>query len=442
MNQLLGPDVVALKSELSLFDPPPVQFSVLESQFTHIQPQHGLAVGAPIEFEIPPAGDLYLDLQETVLNVSLRVVDSTGAAVDATKNFVCLNNLAIAALFQDVQLCIGDSVIEGGSFLYPYKSILLSLLEYGSCAQKSSLHPWGFYKDTAGEMDSAADTNTGRKSRRALVAGGRTCTLSGPLFLDLFRQPRYLLSKTNLRLKLIPSDAKFVLSGAAIGDANPLKEYTVSIDRAELRVHYVLPSPSVLAGHAQGLKKHNALYPLNSLQMSTFTVPTGTSSYSRENLFQGGVPKLLLLAFVTNKAFNGSMDTNPFNFQHADITNIGVFVNGDSVPSRPMEVKLSKDTGEVEYGWLLQQLGLYMQSREIGFKMDEYARGYGIFAFNLCSELGVGVGTQLYKEGSVRLEFRFGTATAVVYNVIVGGLFDKQLQLTEFRDVVPGTIWK
>lgn len=189
-------------------------------------------------------------------------------------------------------------------------------------------------------------------------------------------------------------------------------------------------------------KKHNALYPLNSLQMSTFTVPQGTSSYTRENMFQGGVPKLLLIAFVSNKAFNGSMDTNPFNFQHADASCIGVFVNGESVPSRPLQVNLARENGEVEYNWLLQQLGLYLQSREIGFTMDEYSRGYGIFAFNLCSELGVGVGTQLYKEGSVRLELRFGTATASVYNLIVGALFDKQLQLMEFRDVVPGTAWK
>lgn len=442
MNQLLGPDVVALKSELSLFDPPPVQFSVLESQFVHLQPQHGLSAGAPIEFEIQPAGDLYLDLQETVLNVSIRVIDATGKAIEADKNYVCLENLAIASLFQDVQLCIGDSVIEGGSFLYPYKSILLSLLEYGSCAQKAALPPWGFYKDTAGESETMGDANVGRKSRRALIAGGRLCTLSGPLFLDLFRQPRYLLSKSNLRLKLIPSDTKFVLSGAGIGDGVALKDYLVSIERVELRLHYVLPSPSVLAAHAQGLKKHNALYPLNGLQMSTFTIPSGSLSYTRENLFQGGVPKLLLLAFVSNKAFNGSMDSNPFNFQHANVSSIGVFVNGESVPARPMQVNLAKDTGEVEYTWLLQQLGMYMQSRELGFKMDEYARGYGIFAFNLCSELGVGVGTQLYKEGSVRLELRFGAATTLVYNVIVGGLFDKQLQLTEFRDVVPGSVWK
>ena len=95
-----------------------------------------------------------------------------------------------------------------------------------------------------------------------------------------------------------------------------------------------------------------------------------------------------------------------------------------------------------EYSWLLQQLGLYLKNRGIGFNSAEYAEGYCIYASNLSAELGW-VGTaQPIKEGNVRLELKFSTATTAVNNVVVAGFFDRDLQLTEFRDVVPGTVWK
>ena len=98
-----------------------------------------------------------------------------------------------------------------------------------------------------------------------------------PLFLNFYRQGQYLLSQTDMRLQLIPSKLEFVLN--AYGDT---KAFNITFEEVVLYVPRITLNPSVTNGHAVGLKRQNAIYPLLH---SEATIPKGQMSNTKDRLF-------------------------------------------------------------------------------------------------------------------------------------------------------------
>jgi len=51
------------------------------------------------------------------------------------------------------------------------------------------------------------------------------------------------------------------------------------------------------------------------------------------NAVLGQLPKRLLFTMIKNKYFLGSLDTNPYYFNHFNISHFTLFYNGKSIPS-------------------------------------------------------------------------------------------------------------
>ena len=50
-------------------------------------------------------------------------------------------------------------------------------------------------------------------------------------------------------------------------------DFKFTITNAALRVRRVTVNPSVINGHAVGLRKHNAIYPVLHTDITNFTIP-------------------------------------------------------------------------------------------------------------------------------------------------------------------------
>src|SRR5271156_3214741 len=101
-------------------------------------------------------------------------------------------------------------------------------------------------------------------------------------------------------------------------------------------------SPSVLLGHAKGLQSENAIYPYIGHKIFTKLIKAGGLSERAENFFRGTFPKGVILGLVDHEAFCGNYHKNPYNFQHFDLTEIAVIVNGFSVPAEPYRPDFTK----------------------------------------------------------------------------------------------------
>ena len=71
------------------------------------------------------------------------------------------------------------------------------------------------------------------------------------------------------------------------------------------------------------------------MEVKTFTTATGTQYKIEDQLFQGQMPKRIVVGLVANDAVNGDPTKNPFNFQNAGVKKLEVSINGETIMSRP-----------------------------------------------------------------------------------------------------------
>jgi len=73
---------------------------------------------------------------------------------------------------------------------------------------------------------------------------------------------------------------------------------------------------SIFLAHAKTLENGTAKYPVRRVVCKTFSVPQNYRDVSHEKLFSGQLPTRLVVGLVNNRAFNGHLESNPFNFKH------------------------------------------------------------------------------------------------------------------------------
>ena len=111
----------------------------------------------------------------------------------------------------------------------------------------------------------------------------------------------------------------------------------ISIQNMLLWVGKVRPTPTVLNVINQRLNTETVKYPLRRVEVKIFTIATGTQSKIEDPLFQGQMPKHIVVGLVANDALNGEPTKNPFHFQHAHVKKLEVSINGETITSRPYE---------------------------------------------------------------------------------------------------------
>lgn len=417
-------------SSLCIFDKPSTQTDILKSNVIDYYPLSTIGDGGPIEFHIPGNGDDYIDVNDISLYVRFKVLKADGTAIVAADK-VGLNNLPIASLFQDVSLMIGETQIEGGQMCYPYRAYFDTIMQFQPHAQFTQMQAYGWYKDESGKFNDEA--NTGFVARSKLIADSKECELMGPLYLDFFNQDRYLISQTDLRLKFIPSKPDFVLNAYGAH-----KDFKIKFIEAILYVTRAEINPSVINGHATGLKRQNAIYPINHNELITFTIPRGQQSYTKDRLFPDQAPKCLMIAMIENEAFNGSISKNPFFFDHFKLNKIALYRDGASIPGRPFTPDFEKGKILRSYLHTMRTMNYYNNDDTNGLTPKMFGSGYTIYAYDLTPEKDI---TASYNQGIVsknlRLELFFKDPLPNTVNVLLFASYNSAVEITQLRDVIP-----
>jgi hypothetical protein len=166
--------------------------------------------------------------------------------------------------------------------------------------------------------------NEGLTSRAQFTKESKRVDLMGRLHCDLFFQEKLLLNGVSMRIKLTRSKDSFAVMAAADRD----NEFKIKIVDAVLRVRKVCVSPVVALAHVKALEHGNVKYAMNRVECKSFTVPAQHLSITQEQIFSGQLPSRIVIGYVDNDAFNGNYKKNPFNFQHYNITEISLYVDG------------------------------------------------------------------------------------------------------------------
>lgn len=410
-----------LDTSLTLFQKVPRNTGVLGRDYVEYRPVNQLADDSPLEFNIPAASLHYIDLKRTRFHVKLQLLKPDGNPVNEDDP-VGLVNLPLSSLFSQVDLQLQQQSVSYLGNNYPYKAYLDTLLGTSRQDQEGKVSTTGFVLDSAGYMDDPnpkTGGNSGLFMRYSFTKDGQVVDYEGPLFLDICQQDRLLLNGVPLQVKMWPNANNFRLMCTLPG-------FKVRLKDAYLKICMVKPNPGVLLGHGEAIKKTPALYPFSRSVVKTYSLSPGHFGFNADDLFQGDVPKTLVIGCISSVAYNGSYNRSPFNFQHYYCNYISFSVDGKSVPSRALQPNFENGTYIEAYDTLFANTGT-----AVNISRTHYPKGFTLYVIN-CQE---GEDLTTLKKGHTRLEMKFAHALNEAVTLVLYATFPHVLQIDQARNV-------
>ncbi len=419
----------ATKTELDLFSLPPTQTSIEHGSWVHFKPIATISNAGPIEFVVPGAGDYYMDLAHTHLHLTARILNADGTNLADGASVGPVNNW-LQLPFSQVDVFLNHKLVTTQLNTYPYKAYIQTLLSYEGGAKRTHLSSALWYGDTAAHIESRAANNVGYTRRAQYTAGSRVVDLYGPLFCDIFNVERLMLNEVELKVKLIRSKDIFSLMGDAA-------TYQVQISDATLLVRKVKIGPKFLLAHSAVLAHETAKYPITRCETKAVTIPAQVTGKVLDNIFMGQTPHRIVIGLVGNTAFNGSIAHNPFNFDHHNLNFLSLYLNGEQIPTKPLQPDYANGLYIRSYNSLFSGTGIHYNNDGNDITRANYGQGYTLYAFDLTPDLAGTLTTHWspLRQGSLRVELGFNAPLANAVNCIIYGEFHSLIQVDKARNV-------
>jgi len=403
----------AIPLELGL-DVGPVTDACVESErIIECYPTAAVAKNATVEFAIPEAERMFVDLRHTTLKVGVKITKSGGGILDDTDN-AALIDLPLHSIFAAVDVTLGQqSFPTGVGNNYPYKAHLDAVAVGVGNEDELACH--GFTNEFKSRMDNA-DANMGKLVRKKWTELGKTVYFEGTLFADICQQNRYIPSVAGLRMKLWQTSDEFRLMG--VGE-NP--DYEMELIAPVLKVNVV----QLTDGGMRHLKGKDFLYPYERSVIKTYNVANGLTEFNVENAFSGHTPKRLIAAVVSAVGYSGSQKRYPFNYNGYNVSHVEYNENGRSIPGPP----LTQDYNAKNF------ISTYRKCfsggctpRIPGSPLDSrYYEGFAFYVFDIA-------GQRMYasddgERNLSRFSVKFQTPLTEAVTVILYATFDDMFQL-------------
>ena len=373
------------KSELNVLSVPPTMTAMQESQWVEHFPIASLTNNASIEFIIPPRTEHWTDLSQSYLYVKFKIIKADGQALDADSNVAPVNNF-LHSMFNSVDLYLNNKVISSNSDTYPTRAYIENLLSYNADSKSTHLKASVLWvEDTAAHFDTLNHDGVivGLQTRMAAISQSKTAVLFGRLHLDLFQQEKYLPNGIEIRLRLNRSSPNYCLTGG-----NNAPHAKIVLETVSLHVRNVELLPVVANDLNHVTAQQNIKIPIRRVEVKSFTIGNGIQSKVEDHLFQGQLPKRVFIAMVTNAAFNGGYATNPFRFQHFNLSKLDVSCNGHNIHNRPFERNFEQGLYLKSYLSLYQAVSAFGLNKSFDIAKEDYIGGYCMWGYDLTADKG------------------------------------------------------
>jgi hypothetical protein len=419
------------KHQLDMFALPTTQLSVEYSEKVVFKPIASIENESPIEFSIPAAAEEYTDLSQTYLKLVVSIVDETGLKITDTDVVGPVNNL-MHSLFSDVSLAVGSKVISSPSHMYQYRAYLEALYNSSTSHKETHQTQQLYFKDTSSYMNNIGIENTGMTARKAFTDKGKKVALKGKINIDLFGQSKFLINGVSLSLIFTRSKPSFNLMTTAA------KPYKIKIHSASLEIRRIKISPNILIAQTKVLNSVTSKYPINRVEVKSFTIPAGSQITNIDNAISGQLPVRLIVGFVLNSALSGNYKQNPFNFQHFSLNYIALTGDGAPVNGKPLTPQFSGDNVDYldSYNSTLACTGINSKENGYGISLIEYVHGYTLHAWDLTSDCSADSHQwNLRRNGTLGLELHFESSLTDTISCIVYAEFHNLIEIDKDRRV-------
>lgn len=423
---------IAQPMELSLFTSPTNQVAVEKVYFTEARPISSIGVSdTPIEIVVSGSGAEYIDFKRSKLYVKARILKADGSTMAANEK-TGIVNLPLQSMFSQMDVYLNNKLVSFNTNNYPWKAYLKTILFSGTDELYSQKQSELFYKDEGNLNDANAYNggNAGLVMRYAYTQQSKVFELEGNLMEDIFDTDKYLINGVDVYIKLFRSSAPFVIISA-----NSTPAYKIELLDVVYKVAKVRVDPGVLLNHSKQIEATPVKYTSTRNELKMNTIPKGSTEFYWDNIFPQAIPDRIVVALVDQKAVNGDYTTNPFNFEHMGLTDVGIYINGKSVPGRPLKTDFSAGLYSDAFVRLFEASGKWNNDAGLIISRDDFGKGYSLFVFTVDP---CGFGDEylnLIRRGNTRLELKFKQATSKAVNAIVFATFSSLLEIDKSRDI-------
>lgn len=419
-------------SILDLFTVPPTQVSFDQGYWQELQLSNACTNEGPYKFIIQ-SDPHYLHLNRNYLYLNLRIVKEDGKPLTNTDKVAPINLLGKTFAKQVTVLLNGKQAYDSGD-LYAYRTFIETELNFRDEAKSNVLQTSGYEKDTP-PIDST--TNTGWLELQKKYSLSQEVELMAPLHCDLFLSDRLIVSNAELTVEIHRNSDDFLLMSMATpvdGQASP--KYKIEVLDVKWYIRKLQVMDSIHLGIETVLNRTPAKYPLRRISMTNHFVAVGRRSVAQTPVFNGQLPRRIIVAFVKESAFFGSPQHSPFNFINASVKSIQIEAGGQLFPRVPLKADYGSNKYTRAYIQLLEALGHADENVSNGINMSDFKTHRCFYAFDLTPEESDASHWQLLKEGTVIVHCDFKTAVADQgLEMIVYGEFDNLALIDRTRTI-------
>lgn len=424
--------------ELDLFIVPPTQLMVEHDIQTEHRPISTLSSGSPIQFEIHSGYDEYINIGKSELYLCVRIsLSKTNIAVDPTikaadwKTIAPINYL-MNSMFKQVKFSIGQSSVTSASLNYAHLAYMDALINKSPEAKRTHMQTSFWFRDISGSMESINDERSKLiRPTGSSMEQGCDFEMHGNLHLDLGTQVKSLLGGVSLNLSLYPADPKFYLM------FDKLLIPKVEILEARFYVHRSKICQQVILAHNKALENGNARYFVTRKEVKSFIIQQNTIDCYINNVENGVLPRRVFVAFVSNEAFNGNGDLNPFNFKNYSLRHIACYIDGQQYPQRAYSPDFNNKKFAREYYGLYESANQLNGNANLDITKSEFNEGFTIFGFNFSPDLSDGCNKSGYvaqiKRGNLRIELKFNHPLIETVSALVFCEYDNLIEISSSR---------
>lgn len=422
--------------QLKLFQVPPTESAVVRSEWVEYRPLGVVTENSPVDFQITPQENQYLDLKRSLLKIRFRVVQADGQLVDPLDRVAIRNNIVNLFWSQD-DIYLNQVLVSPASNNYAYKSYLDVLMNENSENNKR-LEAWGYYKDTGGSFDEQnvlTGNNEGLTTRYALVSGSKVATVVGPLQSDLCSCNKWIMPGVDVLIRLWQTNQKFRIM---IPDG-VIYACKIVFDDIVFLANKITVKPEITQAHNQILKTVNAKYPFQRTRLHTYHIPQGSTFFRQDQLFQNERPDKILIGIVESVAFHGSEKLNPFNFKNQDVTNIDYTIDDKSFNGRRLEMNFGEYNAVEAFYNLTSHQGKdngLINGPNITY--SDFDEGYALYLFDEYGGLMSPMrpkNTDI-RSGNSKLIINFGTPLPQDCAVMVYGIFNDMFEIDQHKKII------
>ena len=387
----------------------PVQRQVVDSSYEYVKPIGPVAGSTEIEFYIKNNGDTFIDLANSEVVTIFRVKKGDNNLVAGDKVSV-INGIG-AVMFDTIDCWLGTELVTERTPNQAFRATVEMLTGYGRDAAESWMQNALFFKDTAGQMDNAnpaptgagdVAVNEGLKRRFEYTKENKRVAVRSRIYADLFSQPRPLVNSISCRLKFHLNKNEYCLMSDKT-DA----PYKIVIEDMSLRLRHIKLADEIY----KSIVTQSVVYPITRVKVKEYIIPQGGKSFNIANFVSGELPQKVIIGLVTNEAANGSFKKNPFNFQHFNLSELSLVVNGSVHGGAPLEMDYDDDQYENAYWELFSATGKKYRDDGILIGREDYKSGYALYAFHISpSACNIGEYKDPQRNGNINIACKFKNA--------------------------------